>query len=231
MDRLNILYVSYREWARRLLLKGLDFLQEEHSSIHDKVAVKKIHSTADLKKENLKNYDLIFFIGWSEIIPAHIVTAHKCICLHPSPLPQYAGGSPLQHQVINGETSSAVTFFLMDEGIDSGPILSQTKFSLEGDLEEIFSAMIKASYPAFADIIINFGSSGKLKTQPQNLENATFYRRRKPSQSEIKTEDLNNFTATELYNKIRALQKPYPNAYILCKDKTKLYITSSRVEE
>ena len=91
--------------------------------------------------------------------------------------------------------------------------------------------MIKAAYPAFANIIINLSSSGKLKTQPQNLKNASFYRRRKPSQSEITIEDLNNCEARELYNKIRALQKPYPNAYILCKDKTKLYITSSRVEE
>ena len=42
--------------------------------------------------------------------------------------------------------------------------------------------------------------------------------------SEVKKEDFINMTATELYNKVRALQDPYPNAYVKCKDNTKLLI-------
>ena len=48
--------------------------------------------------------------------------------------------------------------------------------------------------------------------------------------SEIKIEDFNNFTAEELYNKIRALQDPYPNSFVVCKDGTKLFLTHSKCE-
>ena len=47
--------------------------------------------------------------------------------------------------------------------------------------------------------------------------------------SEIKVSDFNNFTATELYNKVRALQDPYPNAFIVCKNNTKLLIVDTKL--
>ena len=58
--------------------------------------------------------------------------------LHPSPLPKYRGGSPIQNQIIDGKLHSAVTIFLMDNGIDTGPIAEQKYLSLEGTIEKIF---------------------------------------------------------------------------------------------
>lgn len=66
---------------------------------------------------------------------------------------------------------------------------------------------------------------------PQDNTKVTVYKRRKPEQSEIKLEDFKNYTAKELYNKIRCLQDPYPNAYVVCKNNTKLYIKKADVEE
>ena len=45
--------------------------------------------------------------------------------------------------------------------------------------------------------------------------------------SEIKIEDFEKYTAEELHNKIRALQDPYPNAFIKCKNNTILLIQES----
>ena len=47
--------------------------------------------------------------------------------------------------------------------------------------------------------------------------------------SEIKIDDFKNLTATDIHNKVRCLQDPYPNAYIVCKDNTYLYITNTKV--
>ena len=63
----------------------------------------------------------------------------------------------------------------------------------------------------------------------QNNDDATIYKRRKPSMSEINIDDIKNYTAKQLHDKIRALQNPYPNAFITCKDGTKLYLTESKV--
>ena len=44
----------------------------------------------------------------------------------------------MQHQIIAGEKKSAVTLFKMDKGIDTGDILFQKEFSLDGDLNNIY---------------------------------------------------------------------------------------------
>ena len=46
-------------------------------------------------------------------------------------------------------------------------------------------------------------------------------------ESEIQIEDFDNFTAEELSNKINPLLDPYPNAFIVCKDGSKLFIKGS----
>ena len=48
--------------------------------------------------------------------------------------------------------------------------------------------------------------------------------------SEIKIDDISNFTASQLHDKVRALQDPYPNAFITCKDGAKLYIKRTEIE-
>jgi len=52
------------------------------------------------------------------------------INIHPSPLPKYRGATPGPWQIINGETTSAVTFFLIDLLPDHGPIIAQLPFDI-----------------------------------------------------------------------------------------------------
>jgi len=49
--------------------------------------------------------------------------------------------------------------------------------------------------------------------------------------SEIKVEDISNFTASELHDKVRALQDPYPNAFITCRDGSKLYVKKTELKQ
>ena len=58
----------------------------------------------------------------------------------------------------------------------------------------------------------------------QNNKLATYYKRRKPSESEITFEEIKNKTSIYLKNKIRMLEDPYPNAYIKNKDGKKIEI-------
>jgi len=55
---------------------------------------------------------------------------YKIINIHPSPLPKYRGATPGPWQIINGETTSAVTFFQIDILPDHGPIISQIPFNI-----------------------------------------------------------------------------------------------------
>ena len=211
----KVLICGYRDWSYELYSK-LESYDYDVVYIDDKdfldMAIEKIQPK------------IIFFIGWSWIVEQDIIDNYPCICLHPSPLPKYRGGSPIQHQIINGEKESAVTLFEMDNGIDTGDILYQESFSLDGDLKDIFNRIVEIGFNGVCNIL-----DGEIRTVKQNNKDATFYKRRTKGMSEIKIDDLKNYTAKQLHNKIRALQSPYPNAFVKCKDSTKLFITHTNL--
>lgn len=215
----NILICGYRDWAYDIFCNVNKSVNENCIYVDDK----------DLVDEMIDEYQpkYIFFIGWSWIIKDDIINNYPCICLHPSPLPKYRGGSPLQHQMINGEESSAVTLFEMDAGLDTGDILYQKKFSLHGNLNDIYNRISDVGTDGVIEIIED-GYQNRVK---QNEEEATLYKRRKPHMSEINIFDFNNFTARQIHDKVRSLQNPYPNPFITCKDGTKLYIKETEIEQ
>ncbi|MFA5246357.1 MAG: formyltransferase family protein, partial [Candidatus Micrarchaeia archaeon] len=108
---------------------------------------------ASLRKEKIST---LLFIGWSWMVPKEITDEFTCVCLHPSPLPKYRGGSPLQNQIIAGEAESAVTLFKMTQGMDDGDIYEQEKISLEGELEDIFERMSCTGAKAITRMLSRF---------------------------------------------------------------------------
>ena len=221
----TILICGYREWSKKIY-KKLDF---NYKSVVNLVYV---DDKDELEKNiNQFNPSAIFFIGWSWIIPDEIVKKYVCLCLHPSLLPRYRGGSPVQNQIVNGEQISGVTIFRMDEGIDTGNILFQEEISLKNNLVDIYDRIIHKGTKGFSKLIEDIKNNSLSNGTEQDEIDASFYKRRTPKMSEIKIEDFSKFTAEQLYDKIRALQDPYPNAFVICKDNTKLYLTHSKTEE
>lgn len=200
---MRIACVGYREWA----LNIYDRLQNEFSSYTFLMQLSK-SAFSEIQIEQFKP-DLILFYGWSDVITSNLIETCKCLMLHPSRLPKYRGGSPIQNQIIEGELNSAVTIFLMDKGIDTGPIARQKYLSLNGSLNDIFERIENIGFELTRDIFAH-----GLNVNDQNDKEATFFRRRSPEESEITMEELKTKSAEYLYNKIRMLQDPYPNPFI-----------------
>jgi dTDP-4-dehydrorhamnose reductase len=217
MGTMRYLFASYRKWGNEIFEK----IQSP--------AWEKISSTEELLSKDLPSYGLIFFVGWSKIVPDEIVGRGNCVCLHPSKLPKYQGGSPIQHQIISNEEKSSVTLFMMNESLDAGDIIFQQDFSLEGDLDEIFSRIIEVGAMGITQSVELF-ELGTLERRAQELQMYHPYKRRKERHSEIKITDLLYMSARDLHNRIRSLQDPYPNAFITMKDGSKIFLTSSRYE-
>ena len=152
-----------------------------------------------------KKPEIIFFPDWSWIIPNEIISNYKCICFHESNLPKFRGGSPIQNQIIRGVTKTKTTAFIMNEKIDAGDIILQKNLSLEGSIQEIFSRMYENDYSLILKII-----NGKYRRKKQSGK-PTSYSRRKPKDSELKSL---NHSKNYLYNFIRMLEDPYPNAFV-----------------
>jgi len=223
----NILLCSYRDWATKIcnnLTNNFD-LKANFNLVK---TPEEFQSYLSLKE----NTDAMFFIGWSEIIPKDIVDKEMCFCLHPSLLPKYRGGSPIQHQMLNLEDNSGVTIFKMDEGVDTGPIYFQETFKIKDlELQEVFYNIIEIGTKGFSNLLKDILDDKKLNLFEQDETKSTTYKRRKPDESEITLEDFDLLTSRELSNKINSLQDPYPNAFIRCKDGSILYLKSSSYKE
>ena len=134
-----------------------------------------------------------------------IVENFSCICFHESDLPKFRGGSPLQNQIIRKIKMTKTSAFLMNDVLDGGDILLKKNLSLEGSIDEIFKRMEANDYDMINKII-----SGKFKKSNQKGK-PSVYKRRLPNQSELK--NLNS-SKESIYDFIRMLGDPYPNAYI-----------------
>ena len=217
---MKIACVGYRDWATTIYQKlQLEFpeheflLQLTESDFCDSAIIK-------------FQPELLLFYGWSQIISERLVMTFNCLMLHPSPLPKYRGGSPIQNQIIRGETKSAVTIFLMDKGIDTGPIAEQKEIELAGSLVEIFERISTVGFDLTCKIICE-----GLTVYAQDEREATFFHRRKPQESEITIDELKNKSSLYLYNKIRMLQDPYPNAFFTTSDGKRLVMKNVTIED
>ena len=216
---MKIMCISYRDWALKIYKK----LVLEFSNKYD---FKIISSKSEFDKKKIHDFnpDIILWYGWSWFVEKNFINKYNSIMLHPSPLPKYRGGSPIQNQIINGESVSAVTLFKMTENLDDGDIYFQEKFSLEGSLDQIFERIIDLGYAGTLKILNN-----DFKLISQDNSDATYFKRRRVEESEITIDEIKSNSAEFLHNKIRMLNDPYPNAFIKCADGKKLFLIKSKI--
>lgn len=171
-----------------------------------------------LLKEN--QVDIACFFSWSWIVDKKTIKDFICLCLHPSLLPRFRGGTPIQHQILKNEKKTGVTIFRMNDVIDGGPIYSQERISLAGNVQDILKRMTDVG-TIMTKKLITDAVNTKLKFKPQkNLIKYQPNKRRTPDQSEIKFIELKNMRFSELNNIVRGLLDPYPNVNIIIKEKT-----------
>ena len=215
---MRIYCVGYRSWSIDIYKYFLN--NSKHTiRICDKKKKFKIKNVIKFKP------DIILFYGWSSKISTKLVSNYFCVMFHPSPLPKFSGGSPIQNQIINNVNQTKITLFRMTNKVDGGPILVDKKVSLKGHINDIFKR--------FTDIGILLTKKilkGQFIPKQQKKIIAQRYKRRKPSESEITIKELKNKSGKYLYNKIRMLEDPYPNAFIKTKDGKKLLIKMAELK-
>ena len=87
----------------------------------------------EYKKELIRlNPDIVIVGNWNEKLKKSIIDIPKIatINVHPSLLPKYRGPNPYIQTILHGEKQSGVTFHIMTEKIDAGPILAQQRLDI-----------------------------------------------------------------------------------------------------
>lgn len=155
--------------------------------------------------------DLIAVAAYGRILHTPILRLPPmgCMNVHGSLLPRYRGAAPVQWAVLNGETETGITTMLMDEGMDTGPMLLQEPLEiLPDDTAGTLAPRLAALGGRLLLDTITRLKAGTLTPKKQDDEQATLA-------PLLKKEDgLIDWTmsATMLANRVRGLS-PWPGAY------------------
>ena len=164
------------------------------------------------------NPDIIFCFGWSNLLKKNILTLAPMGVLgfHPSELPKNRGRHPLIWALVLGLKKSASTFFFMNEGIDSGEILSQKKFDIleNDDAQTLYDKFANIALLQIEEFLPQLEKK-TYQTIKQNDKASNTWRKR------VKIDGQINFrmSSQAIYNLVRALSKPYVGANINYKEK------------
>ncbi len=161
--------------------------------------------------QNLKP-DIIIVAAYGLILPKEVLNLPPfgCVNVHPSLLPEHRGPSPIPFTILAGGRESGVSIMLMDEGVDTGPVLKQQSLPIDAEdtaetltrkLAEMGGSLLLRVLPDWFD--------GKIKPVPQNNSQATYSKMINKGDGEIYWQSS---TAAEIWLKVRAFY-PWPGCY------------------
>jgi methionyl-tRNA formyltransferase len=120
--------------------------------------------------------DAIVVVAYGRIIPPWMLALPRlgCINLHGSLLPKYRGAAPIQWAVAMGDAVTGNTTMLLEEGLDTGPILLQQTIEIgpEQTAVDLFDVLAHAGCAAGRETLAGL-ADGNRQPQPQNHEGAT----------------------------------------------------------
>lgn len=193
----NVLHADFVEWAERHDMP----CHEMGRSMRDEALIAWVQGLEP---------QLFVVVGWYHMVPKVLRDIAPAVGLHASLLPDYSGGAPLVWAMINGERKTGITLFLMDEGVDSGPIVGQaeepilpndTIASLYARIEVRGLELLERHLPALA--------AGTAESRAQDQSARRIFPQRSPADGWI---DWNQ-DAKVIDRFIRAQTHPYPGAF------------------
>src|SRR5215210_8421595 len=106
-----------------------DLAQAAGVPYHDFVSV---NDPAIVEAVRAARPDLLFVVGLSQLIRRELmdVPTTACVGFHPTRLPEGRGRAPVAWMTLERRPGAA-TFFVIDEGVDSGPVLVQEPFGVD----------------------------------------------------------------------------------------------------
>ena len=155
--------------------------------------------------------DLFVVVAYGLLLPANVLAMPRygCINGHASLLPRWRGAAPIQRAIEAGDAETGVCAMLMEEGLDTGPVLAgrscaigpqDTAGTLHDRLAEINADLLGDTVDALPGILDN--------AAPQDDSKAIYARKITPAEAEIDWQR----SATEIDRQIRAFT-PVPGAW------------------
>jgi methionyl-tRNA formyltransferase len=169
------------------------------------------------------NVDAAIVAAYGLILPKKILEAPKfgCINIHASLLPRWRGAAPIHRALLAGDKKTGITIMQMDEGLDTGPMISQAKVAITpqmtaADLHDTLSLL-------GGKLLIETLNQNQILARSQPEVGVTYAHKISKAESEI------DWTkpANQIERKIRAFT-PWPGTFF-CYGDDKIRILAAEV--
>jgi methionyl-tRNA formyltransferase len=153
----------------------------------------------------------VVVVAFGYILPPEVLAVPRlgCVNVHFSLLPRWRGAAPVERALMAGDTRTGITTMLMDEGLDTGPVLLVRPEPIEGD--DTAGTLLERLGPLGADLVIETLeglAAGTLHPRPQPTDGVTYANKIDPAEGELSFDR----PAWKLVNLVRALN-PSPGAF------------------
>lgn len=155
--------------------------------------------------------DIFIVVSYGKILPEEIINLpqYKTLNIHFSLLPEYRGASPIQFALMDGKTETGTSIFVLDKGVDTGPLLAQEKTYI--DPSDTFFTLADRLAHISAKLLINTLNAytgGTITPQPQDDSKATATKIISREDGKIDWQK----EAAQIYNQFRAFY-PWPGIW------------------
>lgn len=166
--------------------------------------------------------DAAVVVAYGLILPQEIIDGTKlgCINIHPSLLPRWRGAAPIQRPIMTGDSETGITIIKMDKGVDSGDMIAQEKFALDGT--ETYKNLAEKLSAMGAEILLQTLKNlrdEKVVLTKQDSSLSTYAKKIEKSECEINWQD----SAEEIERKIRGLNGSLEAHFIHNGEKIKIF--------
>ena len=183
--------------------KGLDYLEVEDINAPENIAILEAYSPD------------VIFSGWPKILKQPIFSVPRfCIIgSHPTALPFNRGRHPLHWEIVLGFSESKLSFFRMDEGVDSGRILLQLPYEIrpEDTIADLVIRVNPVAYSGSCQLGQRLATADVPEGIEQDHNKANYWRKRTRHDVTI---DF-RMSAEHIVRTVRSFTLPYPCAMLL----------------
>jgi methionyl-tRNA formyltransferase len=159
--------------------------------------------------------DAAVVVAYGLLLPKPILDAPRlgCLNIHGSLLPRWRGAAPIQRAILAGDAATGITIMQMDQGLDTGAILTQSRIEIESEdtaatlhdrLSLLGARMILEALEGLAE--------GRLAPRPQPAEGVTYAAKLGRKEARIDWRE----SATLIHRRLRAFT-PWPGLWFEAK--------------
>lgn len=142
---------------------------------HPKSLKKNAEARAEFAALNL---DIAVVAAYGLLLPKEVLEApkHGCLNIHASLLPRWRGASPIQRAIMAGDKASGICIMQMDEGLDTGAVLSKGVVPITSTTTapQLHDALAKMGAELIVDTLEQIAEGNKPAPQPQPEEGVTY---------------------------------------------------------